>query len=1339
MAALLAHDEIFFGDLLEYLEARIYVASTTIETDSGPIDAQVFHTAASIQGDLATTADFVTGALIVFEHEGMQQVALEIQSHEITLDSALMESETLRVLLEPATSPFNPDLVIPPVLDGGDCRTSTDSCAVSYCGCTAQVQSQYLGLVRSCVIGIVKAFFRCGCALLPPGFQQACLVACVSSGNVPGLGGLSDCIEGMAADPRIALNACALEASVCYCNLFENQYQAFCEDVLEDRKYWMQVSGLESGEEAMYSALCRTPGGWIRATSEGKIGLNERLTEVLTCKQGDVLETQNVRVASPGAQTYDFRTCQKLPGSGPTLFQESDIVESYDCTCQNQLNACPKVRIRARVRGLEAGEQVKASAVLTPTYDFDDAEFMVTVNAHGTQGGGTQIVGLRDPALNRPAFGYPGYEARELRVETGPERCQISSTGVIPDTTEPFVVLEIDCGCDGGSCDREHRVGIDIDAETWNGVPGDGTILIEMKVYSEPDRVTPVAVEQMPVFGVGIPVYFETRIPDGYWVWLALRDQGSGMRCSVPFPNWFEARTDMVASVGCTVGPEYWCDLYHGCDGDCVGQWKWIGEGEIEVRDSVGTPRLEPQDVFYFEDTCDPEFPPTFIEAAEALSAPVKVASAPDRGAMVFLRNDSQATWSGVLELEGVARDDADGVTRIRALIDGAPAPLERVVINQVDGRTCSEWPTPDCRAASTFTAELDTTAYSNGAHTLTVVADRGEGTLLGMRNVELTFDNPGVANDAMVESVSFPSTLGCGQQATATVTMRNIGTDSWTAAAGYQLFALGSSDPLATGPSFPIPGGVTVAPQQTVSFTIPLDAPTTPGLYTSDWRMFQYGSGSFGGSVIRQVSVTCTTTTDNAAVDAVTFPSSLDCDQTGSATVTMRNTGTSSWIAADGYALEAVGGSDPLATTLSIPPVEPVGPGQSVTFSIPLRAPSAAGSYTSSWRMARSGTAFGATASGSVAVSCSGGGPDDNSVLVGDTLPTSLGCGAGASATITLRNTGSSTWSAAGGYRLGAVGGSDPLSNVLYIGLGSATVAPGQEHTFALALTAPTASGTYRSDWRMFHQGWSEFGATALSDVVVDCSGGGGGGGGGGGDTDAARRLGDTLPSSLGCGTVSATITVENIGNTTWTRAGGYKLGAVGGTDPFVGGTRVQLPSGVAVGPGQSHTFPLSLTAPGFPGWYETDWKMVREGVAWFGPEIRKDVEVTCTDGSGGGTDDGAYYDSDLPPSLECGQRVWAQVRVQNIGTTTWSQAAGYSLKALGGIDPLAGTDAMPFPGGVTVAPQETVSFARWFEGPSTAGSWLSDWQMHKQGTGLFGSPILLEVEVFCGGDGLP
>lgn len=111
----------------------------------------------------------------------------------------------------------------------------------------------------------------------------------------------------------------------------------------------------------------------------------------------------------------------------------------------------------------------------------------------------------------------------------------------------------------------------------------------------------------------------------------------------------------------------------------------------------------------------------------------------------------------------------------------------------------------------------------------------------------------------------------------------------------------------------------------------------------------------------------------------------------------------------------------------------------------------------------------------------------------------------------------------------------------------------------------------------------------------------------------DDAEFVAAEFPNAIECGlTASARVTVRNSGSATWTRATGYKLGAIDDSDPFAPG-RVELADGDAVATGATHTFTIDLLAPAAAGAYSSDWRMVHEGVRWFGASARADITVDC------------------------------------------------------------------------------------------------------------------------------
>ncbi|UCD28397.1 MAG: hypothetical protein JSV03_15135, partial [Planctomycetota bacterium] len=108
--------------------------------------------------------------------------------------------------------------------------------------------------------------------------------------------------------------------------------------------------------------------------------------------------------------------------------------------------------------------------------------------------------------------------------------------------------------------------------------------------------------------------------------------------------------------------------------------------------------------------------------------------------------------------------------------------------------------------------------------------------------------------------------------------------------------------------------------------------------------------------------------------------------------------------------------------------------------------------------------------------------------------------------------------------------------------------------------------------------------------------------------DMYSCEYVSDTIPTQMYFDqSRSVDITFRNRG-VLWSDERDFKLGAVDDSDPFAA-TRHAITS--EIGPGDTYTFTFMMTAPSVEGSYTTDWQMVREGIAWFGPVVVKDVYV--------------------------------------------------------------------------------------------------------------------------------
>lgn len=99
------------------------------------------------------------------------------------------------------------------------------------------------------------------------------------------------------------------------------------------------------------------------------------------------------------------------------------------------------------------------------------------------------------------------------------------------------------------------------------------------------------------------------------------------------------------------------------------------------------------------------------------------------------------------------------------------------------------------------------------------------------------------------------------------------------------------------------------------------------------------------------------------------------------------------------------------------------------------------------------------------------------------------------------------------------------------------------------------------------------------------------------------ASFISQTVPTTMTAGqSYQASITMQNTGTTTWTSNALYRLGSQNPQDngTWVTAARINLPASKA--PGEQAVFNFTVTAPATAGTYNFQWKMVQDGVEWFG-----------------------------------------------------------------------------------------------------------------------------------------
>jgi FAD/FMN-containing dehydrogenase len=109
------------------------------------------------------------------------------------------------------------------------------------------------------------------------------------------------------------------------------------------------------------------------------------------------------------------------------------------------------------------------------------------------------------------------------------------------------------------------------------------------------------------------------------------------------------------------------------------------------------------------------------------------------------------------------------------------------------------------------------------------------------------------------------------------------------------------------------------------------------------------------------------------------------------------------------------------------------------------------------------------------------------------------------------------------------------------------------------------------------------------------------------------ARFVSQSVPAQLEAGRSQlVSVTMRNTGFSTWSAASAYRLGSQAPEDNTRWGVgRVDLPADTS--PGATATFQFTVVAPATPGLQSFQWRMVQDGVEWFGirsPEVA--IEVT-------------------------------------------------------------------------------------------------------------------------------
>ena len=235
------------------------------------------------------------------------------------------------------------------------------------------------------------------------------------------------------------------------------------------------------------------------------------------------------------------------------------------------------------------------------------------------------------------------------------------------------------------------------------------------------------------------------------------------------------------------------------------------------------------------------------------------------------------------------------------------------------------------------------------------------------------------------------------------------------------------------------------------------------------------------------------------------------------------------------------------------------------------------------------------------------------------------------------------------------------------------------------------------------------------------------------------------SLPTSLGQGeTAVVSVTVKNTGGAAWVNTVGeparFALASVGDDTAF-GLTRVYVPYGTKIAPGQTHTFDLVFAAPpvayageGAPATtsFPCNFRMMQETRGFFGESMTKHL---------GSTHQVAVENADPPPPdpfydaafvsqkilgrpqrpvIPPGSEVAVEITMLNCGNETsipWSKDLSELPFSLGSENPrdnrFWGTNRISLKPGEEVKPGQLATFVAKLSVPKESGTYPFQWQM--------------------------
>lgn len=354
---------------------------------------------------------------------------------------------------------------------------------------------------------------------------------------------------------------------------------------------------------------------------------------------------------------------------------------------------------------------------------------------------------------------------------------------------------------------------------------------------------------------------------------------------------------------------------------------------------------------------------------------------------------------------------------------------------------------------------------------------------------------------------------------------------------------------------------------------------------------------------------------------------------------------------------------------------------------------------------------------------------------------------------TVVARNTGTATWVNSGSnpLKLGTVSPNDRQSSLCENSwsdcgrpslLSQPQVLPGQYGTFGFWITAPQETGQYSERLSLVSEGQTWLNDPGFSfdfEVIpsyrwspqsVKFY------------LDSARTK-EVGNDSLTAGETSySTLTVKNMGNTTWsnTNENPIRLGSIYDipsrycSSSWISCGRAARMTESNVAPGQTATFNFEVSNPKGPSAYGESFNLVIEGSRWMIPnDYHMWLATTAAKRTWSVVESKLYTDESMKTSLSQGivnrsQRIYCVLKVKNTGNTLWLNAANTPVR-LGTFNPRDHKGIFYDPRWIdpartavlnesVVYPGDTGTFTFWLTTPTQISTYSESYNIVREGS---------------------